>query len=1834
MIDQFFKWGMGNSAVALRWATTPDLGFPREPFQIFRRLRNTLETAALTPVVAAPMNLTAQSQILSILPGGDAAYLVVAEITVAAASSVTVQALDVNGDAIPDQIVTRTTTGLAEFRCPGIAALSISWSGTGGSVGPVTAVGETAYANLPDWTQIQTVGLPLLNQEIGNSYHTTPQGFWLTPLTPPAMDGVTAATDRIIITAALQAAPPATGITDFPLPAWPAPVPAAYVADIRAGSNLVPMIERCLENSVDANPSQMQASYTETVTVDGIRQTGVAVSSPDPTTPSLVNLPVTGIAMLAVSTDSFAAVALGYGTVDIPPDTGSTSVSVSIAPASATVAVGKSQQFTATVTGASITNTAVTWSVNGIVGGSAALGTVTAAGLYTAPATVPASIPITLAATSVQDSTKSATVAVTIVLSSPVISVSVAPASATVAVGKSQQFTATVAGAANTAVTWSVNGIVGGSAAVGTVTTAGLYTAPAKVPAATPITPAAAGAPSPSTSTTVVTITATSAQDSTKSATVAVTIVLSSSIVSVGIAPTSATVAVGKSQQFTATVTGAQNTAVTWSVNGIVGGSAALGTVTTAGLYTAPATVPAPTPNTLAAARAPSPSISAAVVTLAATSVQDSTKSATVAVTIVLSSPVVSVRVAPASATVAVGKSQQFTATVTGAQNTAVTWSVNGIVGGSAALGTVTTAGLYTAPAKIPAATPIAPAATGFQSQSLSATVVTLAATSVQDSTKSATVAVTIVLSLPPITLAATSAQGAIKSAAVSATAVLSQPVTPIVSVSIAPAGATVAVGKSQQFTATVTGALNTAVAWSVNGIVGGSAAVGTVTTAGLYTAPATVPASTPITLTATSAQDSSKSATVAVTIVLSLPVTPIVSVSIAPASATVAVGKSQQFTATVATAPGPANINTAVTWSVNGVVGGSVALGTVTTAGHYTAPATVPASTSITLSATSVLDSSKSAAVPVTIVLASPIVSVSVTPSSATVAVGKSQQFAATLTGTAITNATVSWSVNGIVGGNAALGTVTTAGLYTAPAAIPASTPITLTATSAQDPRQSAAVPITIVLAAAPVPLLPQVDAYGDYDYMVTAPFTIPSQSAGNLSVGLSTTLAALSTGQPPVAPPAALSSALSQVYAPLHRDQLVPAAIRVSWQASSIPQGYGILASRAPNQSEILNASRPAAVHGYYVFVGLAPTNPDPNTPPDQQNPGFSDTQCALPLLPHTSPDVTNRYLVAAQDIFGQWSNWVETSTALSPAPVTKPGLRNAEFILAASSPPTPVVSATLRIDFGWDWQDRAPGQIRFTGQFVPAPATTLNPPYLGGFAMKNSGPIGPPVVLTFNYGSLNPDTVDPNAIVPVIDSQHTSAGPVMILAEGSPPTPAPNPLQVQYRVDITGLQLDFSAADELDFVIYATATEEIRPGVWSDPSDAASSLFIGKIVRALDPNPPTVLFAPPPISWTALPDATGVARGVLEWTADPRAAGYFVWEATESALQHILPGGSPDPPADTPYVTRAATIIDLLNNNQDTSLQGFARLTQDPIAGNRTEIAIPGSASTLYLYRISAISANNVEAARSEQIAVFGVPRRNVPGTPRIMLRSVTSSPGGIQVIVLSVESGAMPSGFRLFRVRNQLLSQDGFTMGPAKIDESSADWEDYSSTTLAGKLLSGKSVVDTAAIQSWYPYYYRATAVGAQDLANGLYSGESGFSSTQAGYVLPPSPPMIGSFQVSISSGAALITLVTDLPVAAASPVGPALVELLQLVRLGVGPLELQQLLASAPDQIAMGSVSPPSSPPSTFHGELRSSIPDGNGHWTLQILIPYSAGEQRTFVVRLTDPLARQSSTFF
>jgi len=92
--------------------------------------------------------------------------------------------------------------------------------------------------------------------------------------------------------------------------------------------------------------------------------------------------------------------ASGSGT-QAPP----TITSVTVVPATAQVATGSSQLFTAQVRGTGPFNTSVTWSVNGINGGDSVNGTIVG-GQYTAPAVPPEPSAVMIAATSVQDPTK------------------------------------------------------------------------------------------------------------------------------------------------------------------------------------------------------------------------------------------------------------------------------------------------------------------------------------------------------------------------------------------------------------------------------------------------------------------------------------------------------------------------------------------------------------------------------------------------------------------------------------------------------------------------------------------------------------------------------------------------------------------------------------------------------------------------------------------------------------------------------------------------------------------------------------------------------------------------------------------------------------------------------------------------------------------------------------------------------------------------------------------------------------------------------------------------------------------------------------------------------------------------------------------------------------------------------------------------------------------------------------------------------------------------------------------------------------------------------------
>lgn len=89
-----------------------------------------------------------------------------------------------------------------------------------------------------------------------------------------------------------------------------------------------------------------------------------------------------------------------------------------------------------------------------------------------------------------------------------------------------------------------------------------------------------------------------------------------------------------------------------------------------------------------------------------------------------------------------------------------------------------------------------------------------------------------------------------------------------IVVVSVAPTRATLLAGSgTQTFTAGVGGTTNSAVIWKVNNLTGGNATDGTISSAGVYTAPATAPTPSTVTVTAVAVADPSRSGSAQVTI-------------------------------------------------------------------------------------------------------------------------------------------------------------------------------------------------------------------------------------------------------------------------------------------------------------------------------------------------------------------------------------------------------------------------------------------------------------------------------------------------------------------------------------------------------------------------------------------------------------------------------------------------------------------------------------------------------------------------------------------------------------------------------------------------------------------------------------------------------------------------------------------------------------------------------------------------------------------------------------------------------
>jgi len=473
-------------------------------------------------------------------------------------------------------------------------------------------------------------------------------------------------------------------------------------------------------------------------------------------------------------------------------------------------------------------------------------------------------------------------------------------------------------------------------------------------------------------------------------------------------------VLLGNTQNFTATVTGATDTSVSWSVNGVHGGTPVTGTITAAGVYTAPGDLPlAPT------------------LQITATSNSDTTRFATATLTITSD---IAIALTPSAIGVELGATQPFHAAITsaGQPNPGIRWSISGPACPSAC-GALDANGNYTAPQTLPA-----PAT------------VTLTAQSVADPSKQASATATITSNFS-LQLSAPTSVASGGSSVIAATLTLIAGSNPATALSWALSGA----GCS----GTSCGVLAVVTTQSLGG--------GAMSSSATYTAPVTPPNPNTVTITVTPQADPAKK------VQASVEIQPGLGVTLSPGTVTLAGNHRVTLTAQVF-----GSANSAVTWTVNGIANGTATIGQICvvasnpcqplSAGNnlqvdYQSPGAIPTPNPVAVRATSLADATRSATAQITVINH---VVVTVRPSTVTLAPLAVQRFSATVLG--VSNQSVVWQIQGTACSSpGACGAVDANGVYTSPGSAPSPDAFTIVAVSADDPSQSGFANLTIATGA-----------------------------------------------------------------------------------------------------------------------------------------------------------------------------------------------------------------------------------------------------------------------------------------------------------------------------------------------------------------------------------------------------------------------------------------------------------------------------------------------------------------------------------------------------------------------------------------------------------------------------------------------------------------------------------------------------------------------------------------------------------------------------------------------
>ena len=748
-------------------------------------------------------------------------------------------------------------------------------------------------------------------------------------------------------------------------------------------------------------------------------------------------------------------------------------------------------------------------------------------------------------------------------------------------------------------------------------------------------------------------------------------------------------------------------------------------------------------------------------------------------------------------------------------------------------------------------------------------------------------------------------------------------------------------------------------------------------------------------------------------------------------------------------------------------------------------------------------------------------------------------------------------------------------------------------------------------------------------HDYMVSSTFTFRTFG----SIEFKREHCALSHRSAfPTVPPVQLTAESFALNRPPRRDDAWSEEISLTWGKINRLQiqGNAVAVAEADLKGAYLNGTRPA--NQAKKLALFLPAKPGLTSDPVLQTRNrFFHHGAALPFIGLR----TFQYGVTAMDAFGRWSGWSTVAHNLAPRLPEAPRLMALALTPDTSRINGNAVPHELSFEVLWDWQDRSPKRFQLAAVFharhTPPGGTPDNgnlPPanYPTVFQRDNTAAAGPFLELTF------PSDVPPGT-APVFTATPAVAD-ASVTVELLPQATNVNGQNVEgemrrYRVRVKDLHVAFEPEDEWFFSLFVKAAEFRNPALLSDD---APPLPPGRPPRltAYVPNPipaPPPVFVPATVLWAALPDAQEVSRFRLSFDRVPGATGgYAIYQAYEAKLRElaVLPVVS-----GVDLVARATELRDVAmpqSRTADAFTRLNARLVPQPPPGKLVEFEaeVPGALDGLVAFAVASVTREQEASPLSTPWLFVAVPRRVVPTAPILTL---AQSQNGTTTLACEFSKTPAPGRVEIVRVRRSFAARDIGTMGPAIHESEPPAWQtlDEQGRPAASGTATARFrfTFPDATPASWFPYFYRAVAIGATDVTTGLVAGRSLQSNLVSLETLPKTLPMFDSSE-GVQSGPQLVSLrFRSDALIEATPHGSFLLEVhaydFAQAKFGDTPA-LKVFLPLSQPRPTSGALTP---------GVLFASAPDAAAVRTFESVFNAASGP---FMLRarLTDPLGRRS----